>query len=58
MKSKTSLDINEFISFDMFRSPCRRVEILSKLARSLNTYGVVAYVSFQVGDFILCMFRR
>ena len=30
------LNINEFILFDMFGSPCRRVVMLSKFAGSLN----------------------
>ena len=41
MKSWTALNINEFILFDMFRSPCRRVEMFSKFAGSLNNYGVL-----------------
>ena len=36
MKSRTALNINEFILFDMIRSPCRRVVVLSKFAGSLN----------------------
>ena len=44
MKSWTALNINEFILFDMFRSPCRRVEMFSKFAGSLNNYGVLTYV--------------
>ena len=36
MKSWTALNINEFILFDMFGSPYRRVVIFSKFARSLN----------------------
>ena len=36
MKSWTALNINEFILFDMFGSPCRRVVIFSKFAGSLN----------------------
>ena len=39
VKSRTVL--NEFILVDMFGSPCRRVEIFSKFAGSLNNYGVV-----------------
>ena len=44
MKSWTALTINEFILFDMFGSPCRRVVMFSKLAGSLNNYGVLTYV--------------
>ena len=36
MKSWTALNINEFILFDMFGSPCRRVVTFSKFAGSLN----------------------
>ena len=36
MKSWTALNINEFILFDVFRSPCRRVVIFSRFTRSLN----------------------
>ena len=36
MKSRTALNINEFILFDMFGSPCRRVVMFSKFAGSLN----------------------
>ena len=36
MKSWTALNINEFILFDMFGSPCRRVVMLSRFAGSLN----------------------
>ena len=36
MKSWTALNINEFILFDMFGSPCRRVVIFSKFEGSLN----------------------
>ena len=36
MKSRTALNINEFILFDIFRSPCRRVVIFSTFAGSLN----------------------
>ena len=36
MKSWTALNINEFILFDMFGSPCRRVVMFSKFAGSLN----------------------
>ena len=35
MKSWTALNINEFILFDMFGSPCRRVAMFSKFAGSL-----------------------
>ena len=36
MKSWTVLNINEFILFDMFGSPRRRVVMFSKFAGSLN----------------------
>ena len=36
MKSWTALNINEFVLFDMFGSPCRRVVMLSRFAGSLN----------------------
>ena len=44
MKSRTPLNINEIILFDMFGSPCWRVEILDESTECLNNYGVVAYV--------------
>ena len=36
MESRTALNINEFILFGIFGSPCRRVVIFSKFAGSLN----------------------
>ena len=36
MNSWTALNINEFILFDMFGSPCRRVVMFRKLVASLN----------------------
>ena len=36
LESWTALNINEFILFDMFGSPCRRVVMFSKFAGSLN----------------------
>ena len=40
MKSWTALNINEFLLFDMFGSPCRRVVMLSKFAGE-SEYGVL-----------------
>ena len=36
MESWTALTISEFILFDIFGSPCRRVVMYSKFAGSLN----------------------
>ena len=36
MKSRTALNTDKFILFDMFGSPCSRVEILSKFTGTLN----------------------
>ena len=36
MKSWTALNSNEFILFDMFGFPCRRVVMFSKFEGSLN----------------------
>ena len=35
MKSRTALNINGFVLFGMFGSPCRRVEIFSRFAAVL-----------------------
>ena len=35
-KFSTALNISEFTLFDIFKSPCRRVEIVSKFAGSLS----------------------
>ena len=44
MKSRTVLNINEFILFDMFGSPCWRVEILDKSTGSFNMVLTRTYV--------------
>ena len=36
MKSWTALNINEFLLFDMFETPCMRVAIFSRFAGNLN----------------------
>ena len=41
MKSWTALNINEFILFDMFGSPCRRD--VSQICRE-SEYGVLTHV--------------
>ena len=51
MKSRTALDINEFLLFGMFGSSCRRVEILSKSAGSLNNFGVLLYTCVSLDFF-------
>ena len=45
MKSWTALNINEFILFDMFGSPCRRAVMSSKFAGSLTEYTHIALFS-------------